>query len=135
MRVRRGDAEPSMRRVGTEVFSRDRYCVPQRRESAFADVSNRETTTSRMRTLHERCGMATVSRNLLKFLLTYLSLPAGGRLRFAGLETAPPFKTGRFARSPSGLSLETETSRQPARTTQAGEIARENGAALSRPVF
>ena len=32
MRVRRGDAEPSMARVGPDVFSRDRHRAPQCRE-------------------------------------------------------------------------------------------------------
>jgi hypothetical protein len=65
-------------------------------------------------------------RNLLKFLLTSLSLPAVGRLRFAEMETTPPFETGRLARPPSALSLETETGHQPARAAQASEKAREN---------
>ena len=42
------------------------------------------------------------------------------------METAPPFETGRFARSPSALSLETETGHLPARARQLSEIARES---------
>ena len=63
-------------------------------------------------------------RNPLELLLTSLSLTAGGRLRFAETETATPLETGRFARSPSTLSPKTETSHQPARVTQTGEITR-----------
>jgi hypothetical protein len=48
-------------------------------------------------------------RNLLKFLLTSLSLTADGRLRFAETETATPCETGRSARAPKALSLKTET--------------------------
>jgi hypothetical protein len=40
------------------------------------------------------------------------------------METAPPFETGCFARSPIDLSPKTETFHQPARATQPCEIAR-----------
>jgi hypothetical protein len=54
-------------------------------------------------------------RNLLISLLTSLSLTAVRRLRFAEMETATPFETGRFAWSPNTLNLKTETGYKPAR--------------------
>jgi hypothetical protein len=84
-------------------------------------ASCREQATARPRP-HSSSLSLPRHRNPLKFLLTSLSLPAVRRLRFAEMETAPPFETGRFARSPSALCPKTETGHPSTHATQASEL-------------
>ena len=83
---------------------------PRAGAAQWATVSRSRSRAPRQR--HTQRHGDRILRNMLKFLLTRLSLTSDGRLRFAETETATPSETGRFTRSPNALNLKTETGRQ-----------------------